>query len=144
MSTVTPILATGNQMITNYDVKKFLLGDNSFVAANYTDGGAGSTVVAGQLMGRITATGKIVPQDSAAVDGSQFPVGVNIAAKTVGAAATAELQLVNKGRVASDLLVLKAGVALTDDVDGRQLKDWLSDIGLELMSGTELTAFDNQ
>ena len=29
-------------------------------------------------------------------------------------------------------------------VDYRRISDWLSDIGLELSAGTELTAFDNQ
>lgn len=143
MSTVTNIEATNNKLVNNYDVSKFLLGFNNFIEGTYTDSGAGSSLTEGLVMGRIQATSKLVPCDSAAVDGSQFPVGCLVEAKTVTAAATVTLTLVNKGRVASSKVTLKAGVALTADVDGRQLGDHLRAI-LDLQDGVELTKIDNQ
>ncbi len=47
--------------------------DNVMIAA-----GAG-IVIPGQVLGKITASGKFVPQTEAATDGSQIPAGINYA-----------------------------------------------------------------
>lgn len=136
-------LQNGSQMIVTSDLSKFCIGFNAFISANYTDSGSGSTLTQGLVMGRIAATGLIVPCDPTAVDGSQYPVGLVIEEKVVTAAATVAVTMVNKGRVASSLITLKSGVALTDEIDGRRLSDWLNDLGLELSGGEDLTAYDN-
>lgn len=143
MSTVTNVEATSNKLVTNYDVSKLVLGFNTFSKGTFTDGGAGTTLTAGMIMGRITATGKIVQQDKDAVDGSEFPVGILIEDRTVTAAATVELNLA-VGKIAESKVTYKAGTTKASDIDGHQLGDWLQIIGVILMGGTELTKIDNQ
>lgn len=242
MSEVTVISQTNNQMITNYDVSKFALGNNTFIKANYTDSGSGSTLVQGTVMGRVASTGKVVVLNPSASDGSQYPVGAVCETITVTASATVELTLVNRGLVDSSKVTFVGGdqaystqadkytitavlfgeagnslkytvavdgtgtatavktgstwaitllstaktvadlIELLSDnadiraaaagsgtgstavtavssaaslaggetfsvntiVDYRRITDWLSDIGLELTAGSELTAYDNQ
>lgn len=143
MSTVTQVESTNNKLVTNYDTSKFLLGFNTFIKATHTAGGTDSVLTEGLVMGRIQATSKVVPLDSAAVDGSQFPVGVLIEAKTVAANATSTLNLVKSGRLDAAKITLKAGTALTDDIEGRQLQDLL-DLMFDLSTAIELTKVDNQ
>lgn len=242
MSEVTVITQTQNQMTTNYDVSKLALGNNTFIKANYTDSGSGSTLVQGTAMGRVASTGKVVVLNPSASDGSQYPVGIITETVTVTAGSTVELTLINRGLVDSSKITFVGGdqaystqtdkyiitavlfgeagnslkytvavdgtgtatavktgstwaitllstaktvddlIALLADnadiraaaagsgtgattvtavsspaslangetfsvntiVDYRRISDWLSDIGLELSAGTELTAFDNQ
>ena len=143
LKTVSTIEQTRNKMVTNYSLKNLILGDNAFTSATYTGSGAGSTIEEGSLMGRIQATQKVVLLDPAAVDGSQFPVGIALEDITVTAGASVTVNMVNKGRVALDGLTLAAGVALTDNVDGRTLTDQINLLGISLLGGTELTGYDN-
>lgn len=150
MSQVTNVLNTGQQSITNYDVSKYLLGFNEFDKANYTDGGAGSTLNNFVVLGKIAATGLLVECDPTAADGSQYPIGVlwlgGRASQTFAADETAELEYVNKGRVALNKLSFKAGVTIDTAITGdtRTIKDYLNTLGLVLMDGLELTENDNQ
>ena len=148
MSTVTNVLANANQLITNYDVTKFLLGNNSFIAADITAAGGNGVLKEGMVMGRIAATRKIVPLDKDATDGSQYPVGVCIITQTVANAATKSITLVNKGRIAESLVNFFAEETLNTVIGvashTRILRDWLNSIGLELIAGEELTIVDNQ
>lgn len=143
MSTVTTVEQTGNKLVTNYNVSKFLLGFNSFIDATHTAGGTDSVLTEGLVMGRIQATSKIVPLDKDAVDGSQYPVGCLVEAKTVTANASASLTLVNKGKIDPAKVTLKSGTTLTSDIDGRQLNDWLNSM-FDQEAGMELTKVDNQ
>lgn len=152
MSTVTNALQTRNQLITNTNVSKLQLGDNEHITGEYTDSGAGSTLEAGLLMGKIKATGKLVELDPTASDGSQNLVGVLFLgiseSVTVAASATETLTLINKGRVAEAKLVMPSGVTLDDaitaDVMDRTVRDYANALGLILEGGVELTQFDNQ
>ena len=146
MSTVTNVLQTGNQLTSNFDLSKFLLGFNSFAqpAPSVTASGADVVLLQGEVMGRIHATGLIIPLAIAAVDGSQIPVGVVIADQTILDGDTDSVNLVNKGRVAESKINFAGAETLDTVVDERRLRDWLNDIGLELMAGEELTGTDNQ
>jgi hypothetical protein len=147
MSTVTNVLATGNQLTTNYDTTKFLLGSNSFIEADITAAGGNGVLLQGMVMGRIAATQLIVPLDKDATDGSQYPVGVCVQTQTVADGVTKTITLVNKGKIAESIVNFKDG-ALTTAIGvanhQRILRDWLNSIGLELMAGEELTGVDNQ
>jgi len=148
MSTATNVLANANQLITNYDVTKFLLGNNSFIAADITAAGGNGALLTGMVMGRIAATRKIVPLDKDSADGSQYPVGVCIQDQTVANGVTKSITLVNKGKIAASFIKFFAEETL-DTVIGpathtRILRDWLNSIGLEIMIGEELTIVDNQ
>lgn len=155
MSSVTNVLNTNSAQFNNYDLTKLCLGFNSFVTGTVTASGSDVTITEGLIMGRIAATGKLVACAASATDGSQYPVGVSIMAKTVTDGTSATITLVNKGKVAENLLafagaetlatVLKITTTTTPAVDyyQKQYRDLLNDLGLELSLGTELTAFDN-
>lgn len=148
MSKVTNILATENQLITNYDVSKFLLGFNSFASGDVTASGADVVTLQGMVMGRISATNLIVPMDKDATDGSQYPVGLCVIDNTVTDGTTETLQLVNKGKVAEskinflDVETLDTPVGVANNQ--KTIRDWLNDLGLILAGGEELTKIDNQ
>jgi hypothetical protein len=144
MTEVTTVLQTRNQLITNYDTSKSLLGNNHYQTADYTDSGAGSSLTELLVMGQIAATRKIVPLDPTAVDGSDKPVGLVVIAQDVTAGATVNVNIVNKGKVAEDKLTFKSGVTLDSVIDGQTLRARLNQLGLVLAGGTELTAYDNQ
>ena len=148
MSTVTNVLANANQLITNYDVTKFLLGNNSFIAADITAAGGNGVLEIGMVMGRIAATRKIVPLDKDATDGSQYPVGLCIQDQTVANAATKSITLVNKGKIAASMINFFDTETLDTEIGHanhtRIIRDWLNSMGLELMLGEELTIVDNQ
>ena len=145
---VTIVSTTSNQSFADYDRSKFLLGSNEFSRADYTDSGAGSTLAAYLVVSKVSATGKLVPWAIAAADGSEFPVGLlwlgGEANITVGAAATKNLEFVNKGRVAKDLIAFPNAETLASVVLGMgRLDDWLEMVGLVLESTIDLTGVDN-
>ena len=147
MSTVTNTVQTRNQLTTNYDLSKFLLGFNSFVNANVTASGADVVLTQGQLMGRIAATQLLTPCVATATDGSQIPVGLAVVDQTIADGDTDAVNLVNKGKVDESKIDL-AGVETLATLIGptsntRSYRDYLNDLGLELVTAEELTAFDN-
>lgn len=150
MSEINNVLNTRNQSITNYDVSKYLLGDNDFGKGTYTDGGAGSTLPVLLILGKVAATGALVPVAPAAADGSQFPIGLlwlggsSEIVLTAAQAFTAEY--VNKGSVALASVSFPAGVTIDTVIagDGRTIGDYLNALGLTLEGGVELTGYDNQ
>lgn len=149
MSKITSILQTRNQQIANYDISKLALGDNEFVKANYTASGE-TTLAAGLVLGKVSATGKLATLDPTASDGSQYPYGVLYLGVnesiTLDDAETEQLTLINKGRVALAKLSFPVGVTIDDAITGdtRTVKDLLNVLGLILEGGTELTKIDNQ
>jgi len=143
---VTNVVQTRNQLTTNYDVSKFLLGNNSFIDANVTASGANVVLTEGLVMGRISATGLLAKLDKDATDGSQYPVGICVTDQTIVDGTTASVRLVNKGKVAESKVTIADGTlstAIGVANHQRTLRDWIESIGIELMGGEELTAFDN-
>lgn len=66
---------TRNKATIDYLIKKLLLGRYTTRRIDYANiSGALETVLEGTVMGRVDATGKLVPCVSTAVDGSQEPV----------------------------------------------------------------------
>ena len=145
MSTVTQISSNGSQQITNYSVEKLLHGNNYFVKG-YVDGA--KTLTAGMVMGRIASTRKLVQLVKAATDGSQFPVGVVIQDRVIGAGESVEITVVNKGSVNESMLTFLSATDLNTLVgptnNQKTIRDWMNDLGIVLDSMTELTATDNQ
>ncbi len=148
MSEVTTVENTNNQMITNYDVSKFVLGSNKFVDGDVTASGADVAILQGMVIGRIGATGLLVPADKDATDGSQFPVGLAIVDTTVADGTTQTITVVNKGSIAEDKINFLDTETLATLIGAannqRSYRDYLNDLGLVLEGGTELTALDNQ
>lgn len=147
MGKVTNVEQTKNQLITNYDVSKFLLGFNSFVDGDLDAGGPDVELLQGMIMARVAATGKIVTFDSAgtAGGGSDYPVGVCVVDQTISAGTEENVLMVNKGKIAeSKINFFEAGDSLDTVVGVKTVRDWLNVLGLELAGGEELTKIDNQ
>lgn len=146
MSTISNTVQTRNQLTTTYDVSEFLLGFNSCIDANLTASGD-TDLLQGLVMGRISATGLIVVLDKDATDGSQYPIGLCVVDQTVLDGVTASIRLVNKGRIAESKINFGDDETLDTAIGAANnqkiLRDWLEDLGLELMGSTELTQLDN-
>jgi hypothetical protein len=147
---VTNVENTRNASFADYDFTKFLLGDNGFAKADFTDGGAGSNLTQGLVVAKVLATGLLVPWAPAAVDGSENPVGLLWLGGSedidVAASATVNLEYVNKGSVNKNLITFPGAETLaTATPTGAtvRLEDFLEDLGLILEDGIELTGVDN-
>lgn len=142
------ILSGSNQAIINSDTTKIFVWKNRYNSATYTnDTGETVTLASGTLLGRISATGEVYPLDSAAVDGSEYPVGVLLEDVTVLDTESATLTYCVSGDVVeSKIIFLGYGDDISTVVDGKQLRDRIASdtVGINLVSSTELSAYDNQ
>jgi len=147
MSEVNNVLNTDNQSFTNYNTEKIFIRDNETRRGeNYTNPVASETVLAaGTIMGRVTASGKLLPLASGAVDGSNIPVGVLSTEYTVPASANDLLTICISGHVDADGLVFDGADTLDTMIDGRTLRDRLNadTLGIKVIEGTQLSNFDN-
>lgn len=89
---------------------------------------SGQSVVRGQVLGLITASGKYAANDSASADGSEDPVAISIY-DVDASAADAEI-LVYIGGIFNETEMTFGG---TDDAD--TVRDALRDIGIQLRKG---------
>ena len=136
-----------NQLFINTDTSKIFVWNNrtekfQFNNATYAD----INYAAGTLMGRVSATGLIVPLTFDAVNGSQFPIGILYQDTTIVAGTTVDLTLCVEGDVVSEKVVLQSGTTLNSVISGRRLFDRIGadTVGIKLIQGsTELTTFDN-
>lgn len=144
MSSVENVLQTGSQSITNYDTSKIFIWGNEYITGT-GEAGAYDDVVPGTLMGRVSATGVLVPLESDATDGSQYPVGILVNAILAGESKNATICVGGEVDEASVVLV-KSGDTLSTVVSGRQIRDRImaDTKGIKLVPTTELSKFDNQ
>jgi hypothetical protein len=137
---------TGNQAIIHTDVSKIFLRDNRYQKGNET-GNAGYDpleLVAGTVMGRVAATGKLVPCASSATDGSQYPVGILAHDVEIDIGETKEVTIVDMGDVAEDKVdFYYNGDTLDTQLSSRRMRDWLQAQGIKLITLTEMTDEDN-
>lgn len=147
MSENNTVLNNGQQAITNYDVSKIFIWGNRYSKANYTNSTYDPiTLSAGTVMGRVSATQEIVPLESGASDGSQFPVGILSQSATVDEGDTVELAFCVEGDVVEEKVILSGLDTLSTVISGRSIRDRIGSdtVGIKLTAGTELTAYDNQ
>lgn len=100
---------SGGIYTTQFNTNKIFGFGSRFRTGTYTAGGGGATLAKGTVMGRIFATGKLVPCVSTATDGSQIPVGVLAHDYTVGASATTTVLYCFMGDVNASMLVFSNG-----------------------------------
>lgn len=147
MSEVTTTVNVGNQLFNDYDTTKIFLWNNRTESANYTnDTYDDVTIAAGTVMGRVNASGEIIPSKSDAADGSQFPIGVLYETTTIPEGETVALTICVAGDVAADKLVFeKVGDGLNTIVDGKLYRDRIASdsVGIILKDADELTGHDN-
>jgi len=147
MSTKTIVLNNGQQAIINTDTSKIFIWQPRSIEANYTNNSGGQKVLAaGTLFGRISATQILLPLVAAAVDGSQFPLGVLMQDITVEDTDSAVLTLAVSGDVAEEQVIIAGADNLdTSVISGRTLRDRIGadTVGIILVTADELTGFDN-
>lgn len=136
-----------NQLFINTDTSKIFIWNNRTEKFQFNNPAyADVTHPAGTLMGRVSATGRIVPLTAAATDGSQFPIGILYQTTTIGTGETVDLTLCVSGDVVAEKVVLQAGTTLNSVIDGRRLFDRIGadTVGIKMVQGsTELTTYDN-
>lgn len=96
----------GGYLYVNYDLSKLFLWDNRYSNglmnnSTYVD----AAYNPGQLLGRVTSTGYLVPFDATANDGSQFIVGILNEGHIVPGGATIEVAYCIGGDVAAEQLL---------------------------------------
>lgn len=150
MSTVTNAQNDSNLVHNQYDVSKVFL--RNIISQEETlnnASGAAKDFVPGTLLGRVTASGKLIPLAAAANDGSQYAVGVLISnVVQLANAADQTVQVCIGGEIAEDGLVLDGveTIATTVTNNGaRTIKDVIAGDtkGIQLRAATDLTAYDN-
>lgn len=145
-SSSTTSLSTSNARFTNFNWFKMFLGNNRHETAVFeNDTYDDVTIAVGSVMGRIAATGKVVLLDKDASDGSQFPVGINTEEVTIAAGDEGNLSLCVAGEVDANGLVFVTGTTLATVISGKTVEDRIASdtVGIHLVTGTDLTAFDN-
>lgn len=146
MGELTDTTFSGGQRITNYSTQKLPIHSCEYLHADFTNSDAYPTTLRiGTVMGRVSATGKVVPLDTDSSDGSQFPIGVLAANYTVGDGDTLTVAMVSNGTINGNMLIF---VDNTDSLDtvvsSRQLRDHLQLAGINLQFPDELSELDNQ
>jgi len=151
VSTNSVSLNTGQQAIIQQDLGKIFVWNNRYENMPYeyeNDTYDDVTIPAGTLMGRIGATQKVVPLESGASDGSQYPVGVLAADVVILAGETYDGTV--SVCVAGDVVESKVLFDGSDDMDtlvsSRSLRDRIAadTVGIKLVVTTELSGADNE
>ncbi len=138
---------SGNQARINTDLSKIFLRDNRYQKGNQINNSSYNpmTLVAGTLMGRISATGTLAPMYAPGADGTQFPVGLLAEDLEIDAGETKEITIVDFGDVAEDKVTFFwAGQTLETVVSSRRVRDHLQAQGIKLITAIEMTDYDNQ
>ncbi len=137
-----------NPQINNYDTSKIFVFDNRFETATYTNPeGDDVTLLKGTVMGRIAASNKILPLESNASDGSQYPIGILADDYEVGYTESATLTFCKSGDVVESKIIFYNGTDTVNTVvSSRTLGDRIQgdSLGINLVGGDQLTAQDNQ
>ena len=126
---------------------QIFLGCNRYDSADYTNGtGAEVTLPAGTLLGRVNASGEVLPLASAATDGSEYPCGILSQAVTVANGATVNVTFAVEGDIAESKVVFDGTDDFDTVVDGRILRDRIAadTVGINLVTATSMTGYDNQ
>lgn len=136
-----------NPLITNFDRSKTFVWNARTETGNYTNSTYDDvTLLKGTLMGRISASGLLVPLTSGASNGSQFPVGIILADTTIVAGDTAVVTIVVAGDVVSSKIIFQGSDTLQTVVSSRRLVDRIGadTVGIKLVGDNQLTGQDNQ
>jgi hypothetical protein len=135
-----------NQLFVRTDVSKIFLRDNRYQTGNQVNNSSYNpmNLVAGTLMGRISATGTLAPMYAPGADGTQFPVGVLAEDVSLDSGETKQITIVDFGDVAeSKIVFFYSGQTLETVVSSRRVRDYLQAQGIKLISGFEMTKYDN-
>ena len=148
MSSQSVALNTTNALTVNSDLSKIFIGDNRYENDSYINNSSYNpiTLLAGTVLGRISSSGIMVPCNASATNGSQYPVGILAEDIMVPAGTTRKVALCIGGDVAEEKVIFFEGNTLETVVDNRRYRDRIKGdtLGINLVPGTEMTAYDNQ
>ncbi len=150
MSKFVTVDDQGGYLYVNYDLSKLFLWDNRYSNglinnSTYVD----AVYNPGQLLGRVTATGYLVPFSATANDGSQFIVGVLNEGQVVPGGETVEVAYCVGGDVAADQLLFTGDQTLETIITTRtpnvRVKDAIQRdaAALRVIYGQDLSFPDN-
>jgi hypothetical protein len=71
-----PVLASGSTPLDTYAPTQLIAGSSNIITLPYTVTLSGSALPVGRVLGQITASGKMVPCDPGATDGSEVAVAI--------------------------------------------------------------------
>lgn len=140
------VVNTGNQMTINNDLSNIFLWNRRSLKGEVNNGDLYDPLVLaiGTVMGRVAETGKLKAFTSAAVDGSQYPIGILCRAYTIEEGDTQEVYICDDGDVAEEKVVFADESDTLDTVvSDRQVRDHLKTYGIKLITSTELSGYDN-
>lgn len=137
--------------VTNYNTQNLFLGQNFYADATYTNStGSEVTISNGRLLGRVQATNKVLPQVTAATDGSELPIGVAAGDYVVANGSTVTITYCYGGPVAEGLVILNGSdtmataVATPSAGAGGTIHDLIvRNTQIDLVPGIQLSAYDN-
>lgn len=140
---------TASQLTMNTDISKIFVFENRYQKKQYVNNSSydPKVLAAGTVMGRVAATGVLVPFASNASDGSQFVVGILAQDLSIEASDTVQATICVSGDVVKNKLVFdRPGDALETVVSSRRVEDKIGaeTVGIILVESTEMTDFDNQ
>lgn len=150
MSNPSQTVVTSNDnsgILNRISPNKIFIWDNRYFQAEYNNDTYDPIMLsAGTLMGRISATQKVIPLASGASDGSQYPVGILAEDTTIADGETANLVLCNFGTVVENNVILDGSDTMDTVISGKSIRDRIASdtIGIKLQEGTENTGYDNQ
>ncbi|HYG49745.1 MAG TPA: head decoration protein [Flavobacteriales bacterium] len=135
----------GKQLHVKTDTSKIFIWDNRYKAEPYNNSAYDAvTLKAGTVMGRVTGTGYIKPLRSTYSDGAEIPVGILAEDVEVAGGALTNLQICNYGDVVEDKLIFDLSTDNLDTtVSSQRLRDRIHNVGIRLISNTEMTDYDN-
>lgn len=148
MSSASIRINTGQQVTTDYEIGKIFLFQNRYENDSIIQNFGYSTIslLAGTVMGRVSATGYLYPSRADANDGTQFPVGVlaqDVIALAAGA--TQRVSICIAGDVAQEKLIFTFGGNINQLVSGKMYRDRIQtdSAGIILRPSSEMTDYDN-
>lgn len=137
----------GGILTTEYDNSKIFIMSNTWLTGEFNNDTYDEiTLPIGTLMGRISASGLLVPLESGASDGSQYPVGVLAANYTVADGDTVNVTICTGGEVSETGIVFQGSDDFDTVVSNRTLRDRIGSdtVGIVLRLISENSRFDNQ
>ena len=146
MSKLTTRDATNNFLAADTDRSKTFIFNNEFETGTLLNASGGElTYKVGTLLGRVSASNKLVPMASAANNGSQYPIGVLAEEVTLANNAEQSINFCIAGEVNVASLVLDGTDTLTTVISGRTIGDRIkSDTkGISLRTIEDSTFYDN-
>lgn len=146
-----------NQMFVNTDLAKTFVVIKATERESYANNTTYDPIslYPGTIMGRITATDKIVPWRNDVTDGSQFPIGLLGAKLYIDAGDTVKALVVTEGRVAAEKVIayqlsnqsvdttLQLAITSWHGAGTTKVKDALESIGIHLLYTNQMSFPDN-